>query len=98
MFLLLTVTFVEKGKVVGQVCEWYLKVLNRIFHKACSAVANKNFQRKYINSVITLTLFQKEMNLIVQSMYELCGEWGFVFAQGKLMAYNKTTQYEENIS
>jgi hypothetical protein len=25
----------------------------------------------YISSVITLTLFQKEMNLIVQSMYEL---------------------------
>jgi hypothetical protein len=38
------------------------------------------------------------MNLSVQSMYELCAEWAFVFAQGKLMAYSKTTQYEENIS
>ena len=43
-------------------------------HKACSAVACKIFQRKYINSVITLTLFQKELNLIVQSMYELRAE------------------------
>jgi len=38
------------------------------------------------------------MNLIVQSIYELPAEWGFVFAQGKPMAYNKTTHYEENIS
>lgn len=68
------------------------------FHKACSAVARKNFQRKYMISVITLTLSQKELNLIVQSMYELPAEWDFVFAQGKPMAYNKTTQYEENIS
>jgi len=67
------------------------------FHKSFSVVASKNFQRKNISSVITLTLFQKEMNLIVQSMHELPAEWGFVFAQGKPMAYNKTTQYEENI-
>jgi hypothetical protein len=44
------------------------------FHRACSAVANKNVQRMYIISVITQTLFQKEMNLIVQSMYELLAE------------------------
>jgi hypothetical protein len=67
-------------------------------HKACSAVACKIFQRKYINSVITLTLFQKELNLIVQSMYELRAEWGFVFAKGQLMACKKTTLYEEKVS
>jgi hypothetical protein len=68
------------------------------FHKTCSAVASENFQGKYINSVITLTLFQKEMNLIVQSMYEFTCWMRFCIAQRKLMAYNKTTQYEENIS
>ena len=35
------------------------------FRKAYSAVASKNFQRKYISSVITQTLFQKELNLSV---------------------------------
>ena len=44
------------------------------FHKACSAVGSENFQRKYISSIITLTLFQKEMNLIVQTMCELPAE------------------------
>jgi hypothetical protein len=44
------------------------------FCRACSAVVSNNFQRRYIISVITQTLFQKEMNLSVQSMYELHAE------------------------
>jgi hypothetical protein len=57
----------EMAKVVGQVCKWHEKVLNR-FHKDTpnivkSATASEEMQRDWVHLDATKILFWKEMNL-----------------------------------